>query len=146
MILKVIIRVIIILLCTNFYVYGHDLQNTIKSQNAVVIYLYFPDGTKFSYESFEIYRPNEKIPFQVGRTDALGRVIFIPDKKGKWFVKAFSEDGHGVNLYVDINNENFSDLREERPIYQRYLKVFIGIGIIFGIFGIISIFKGGKNK
>lgn len=134
------LRIILILLFINFFVYAHDIQHTIRSQNAITIYLYFPHSSKFSYESFEIYRPNEKIPFQVGRTDALGRIIFIPDKKGRWFVKAFSEDGHGVNLYVDVN-ENFSDYKEEIPIYQRYLKVFIGIGIILGIFGMLSIFR-----
>ena len=77
---------------------AHDLQYSIDEGAAVYVKLFFGDGNEFSFESYEIYRAGEEIPFQVGRTDAHGRLVFLPDRAGTWRIKAFSEDGHGVDF------------------------------------------------
>ncbi|WP_028949953.1 hypothetical protein [Sulfurihydrogenibium subterraneum] len=133
-----------LLLFLTVSVFAHDLQHSVKKvDDTVVISFYFPDGTKFSYENFEIYRDGEKIPFQVGRTDALGRVVFVPDKEGNWSVKIFSEDGHGSTVKVSVEKAGYVSLDE--GVFKRYEKVFVGIGLILGIFGFISIFKCGRS-
>lgn len=120
--------------------FAHDLQHSVKKVgDTIVVSFYFPDGTKFSYENFEIYRDGEKVPFQVGRTDALGRVVFIPDKEGNWIVKVFSEDGHGSNVKVFVEKAGY--ISTEESMFKRYEKVFVGVGLILGVFGFISIFK-----
>ena len=66
------------------YIFSHDLQHKINKYGGIVgINLFYADNTKFSFESYEIYSPeNEKIPFQVGRTDKYGRIFLILTKKG----------------------------------------------------------------
>lgn len=118
---------------------SHDLEHSVTSGKALVVQLYFADNTKFSYEKYEIYRPGEKIAFQVGRTDHLGRIIFIPDKSGAWRIRAFSEDGHGADFTVDVDAAILIG-KVDRTAHKQYTKIFVGVGYILGIFGVISLF------
>ena len=118
--------------------FSHDLQHKISTEGkCVIVHFYFPDNTKFSYESFEIYKNNSKTPFQVGRTDALGRVVFCPDESGEWIVKAFSEDGHGKMVKVYVDNATATSTPS---LFDRYKKLFVGAGFILGIFGLTEIY------
>ncbi len=54
-------------------VLAHDLEHRIDEGRAVSVRLFFADGNEFDFESYEVYRAGDEIPFQVGRTDALGR-------------------------------------------------------------------------
>ncbi len=119
---------------------AHDLQYEVSGDQAVVVKLFFGDGMDFSYESYEIFRPNdENIPFQTGRTDALGRLSLLPDQQGKWRLKLFSETGHGLDFSIDIGKDGVLE-DVERPLYEKYMKVLTGMGLIFGIFGILKLF------
>lgn len=63
--------------------FAHDLEHTIHREgNCVVVSFFFPDGSKFSYEEYKVYKEGERAPFQIGRTDALGRVVFCPREGG----------------------------------------------------------------
>jgi len=125
--------------------YAHDLQYDVSRDQVVVVKFFFGDGMDFSYESYEIYRPDESIPFQTGRTDALGRLSLLPDRKGTWHLKLFSESGHGLDFTLDIDKDGvIEDIK--KPLYSKYLKVITGIGIIFGIFGIMKLFIKRNKK
>jgi nickel transport protein len=126
--------VIIFLALTLFnLVYAHQIQVEIKNEKAVVIKLYYPDGTPFAYEKFEIYPPNnEKIPFQVGRTDKLGRIVFLPNQSGKWRVKAISQDGHGIDREIFIDENSY--VKESGNTKFYYLKLLVGIFLIVVIY------------
>ncbi|GBC88229.1 hypothetical protein HRbin13_00349 [bacterium HR13] len=118
--------------------FAHDLQHSLsKEGNCVVLSFYFPDNTKFSYEKYEVYREGEKLPFQVGRTDALGRVVFCPDKRGEWTVRTTSEDGHGAIVKVKVDK---ASVKTESSPFERYQKVFVGMGIVLGIFGVLELY------
>ncbi len=120
------------------FCFSHNLQHTVsKEGRCVIINFYFPDNTRFSYQSYEIYKDNSKTPFQVGRTDALGRVVFCPDEKGAWLVKTFSEDGHGK--LVEVHVEEITATTNP-SLSERYQKLFVGIGLILGIFGLTEIY------
>ena len=125
--------------------YAHDLQYEVSRERAVVVKLFFADNMDFSYESYEIFRPNESIPFQTGRTDALGRLSLLPDQEGTWRLKLFSESGHGLDFTLDIGKEGVLE-DVEKPLYSKYLKVITGVGIIFGIFGIMKLFLKRRKK
>ncbi len=115
--------------------FAHSVQYTVNHQKAVVVKIFFADGTPFSYEKFEVYSPdNPKIPYQVGRTDKYGRIVFIPDKVGDWTVKAFSEDGHGIIKKIHI--EDLSKVSERQNQFGYLLKIFIGVLIIFLVYGL----------
>ncbi len=119
--------------------FAHELQHSVHREGkCLTVSFFFPDNTKFSYEKYEVYKDGEKLPFQVGRTDALGRVVFCPGSSGVWKVKTMSEDGHGSEVSIDFEG----GLVEERGknLFERYEKVFIGVGILLGIFGFFELF------
>ena len=125
---------------------AHDLRHEESSgQEAVVVRLFFSDGNAFSYERYEIYRVGEKVPFQVGRTDTLGRVVFIPDRSGVWRVRAFSEDGHGVDFTLSAAAGG-EVTGGRRPLIERYPRVLTGLGLIFGLFGLANLYVSRRTR
>ena len=111
----------------------------IQEGAAVTVELFFADGNEFSFESYEVYYAGEEIPFQVGRTDAHGRLVFLPDRAGTWRVKAFSEDGHGADLSLTTGAQGAIE-SADRSLFERNLRLVVGVSIIFGIFGLVSLF------
>ena len=90
------------------------------------------------FEGYEIYRAGEEVPFQVGRTDARGRAVFLPDRAGTWRVKAFSEDGHGADFSFTTGADGGAgDLHQ--PFFERHLRIIIGVSLIFGVFGLVDL-------
>jgi nickel transport protein len=139
--------IIIIFICISIvsFSFAHSIQYEIKNEKAVVIKIYFPDGTPFSYEEFKIYSPNNnKIPYQIGRTDKYGRIIFIPDRPGDWIIKSFSEDGHGILKKIHISNLN--KVSEEKSSLDYFLKVVIGLLLIFLLYFFLYILFRRKNN
>jgi nickel transport protein len=41
------------------------------------------------------------MPAQVGRTDQEGRALFVPGAIKRWRLKAYTADGHGVDIRFD---------------------------------------------
>jgi nickel transport protein len=118
---------------------AHELQHSVDEGAAVSVKLSFADGSDFDFEAYEVYRDGDEIPFQVGRTDAQGRVVFIPDRAGAWRVKAFSEDGHGVDFSFTTGVK--SDVQDaDEPPLARHLRILVGLSVIFGVFGLVTLF------
>ncbi len=121
--------------CTRAF--GHELHHTVTHGTAVIIELAHSDHMTFSFESYEIFRENEDTPFQVGKTDSLGRIVFLPDRSGVWRVRVFSEDGHGLDFTVDVDAERLAVQTVGAPPGQ-LSKIIVGVAVLFGIFGLIS--------
>lgn len=125
---------------------AHEVQHSITQGPATIIRLHYPDGSPFAYEAFEIYRTGERVPYAVGRTDAQGQAVFAPDAAGSWRVKAFSDDGHGVEVAFTVDT-SLQVRDEQRSFYERHARLLVGIGAILGIFGLISLFaQGGRLR
>lgn len=118
---------------------AHDLQYSVASAEAVVIKLFYVDNTPFTFEGYEVYREGDKLPYQVGRTDSQGRVAFLPDKPGKWRVKAISEDGHGLDFTLTTDAAAHVE-GSEKPVYERYGRIVVGVAVIMGLFGVLNLF------
>jgi nickel transport protein len=118
---------------------AHDLQHSINEGTAVSVKLFFADGNDFDFESYEVYRAGEEIPFQVGRTDALGRVVFLPDRAGTWRIKTFSEEGHGADFAFTTGAKNHIQ-ETNKPFLERHLRIIAGVSVIFGVFGLATLF------
>lgn len=119
--------------------WSHDLQYTVTDGQAVVVRLFYADDSPFSFEGYEIYPEGEKLPVQVGRTDAQGRIAFLPDRAGRWRIKAVSEDGHGLDFTLSTDaaaNVAASD----KPIYERYGRLVVGVALILGLFGLVNLY------
>lgn len=118
---------------------AHDLQYAVEPASAVVVRLFYSASAGFSYEGYEIFRHGEKIPYQVGRTDANGRLAFLPDRAGEWRIKASSNDGHGVDFTVTTDATGAVS-GAERPFFDSHARLLAGVGMLFGLFGVLSLF------
>jgi len=123
---------------------AHDLRHSIEEGAAVTVKLSFADGNEFSFESYEVYHAGEEIPFQVGRTDALGRIVFRPDQAGSWRIKVFSEDGPGADFSLTTGAQGGIE-SVDRSLFERNSRLVVGVSIIFGIFGLVSLFARRKG-
>ncbi|MFZ5483575.1 MAG: hypothetical protein ACOZB0_05020 [Pseudomonadota bacterium] len=118
---------------------AHDLQYQVSGGQAVVVRLFYVDDTPFTFEGYEIYRDGEKVPYQVGRTDSQGRIAFLPDRAATWRIKAISEDGHGLDF--KLSTDAAAVLADsEKPFYERYARIVVGVALILGLFGALSLF------
>lgn len=127
------------LLCLAHPAAAHDLQYTVSGAQAVVVRLFHVDNKPFSFEGYEVYRAGEKLPYQVGRSDGQGRIAFLPDGAGEWRVKAISEDGHGLDFTLKTDAAARVETAD-KPAYERYGRIVVGIAVIFGLFGSLMLF------
>jgi nickel transport protein len=122
---------------------AHTLNHSAQPGSAVIVELRYADGSPFSYESAEVYRPADTVPFLAGRTDANGRLAFVPDRSGEWRVRAFSEDGHGVDFTVAAAPDGGPSAPSTGLGTVGGLAV--GLSVIFGVFGIWTLFVKRKS-
>jgi nickel transport protein len=119
--------------------HAHDLQHTTTSAQAVVLRLTYTDAKPFAFEGYEVYRQGDTLPYQVGRTDGQGRVAFLPDRAGAWRIKAFSEDGHGLDITLTTDAAAQVAVAD-KPVFERYGRIVVGVAVILGLFGFISLY------
>jgi nickel transport protein len=124
--------------------HAHQLNHEVQTGNAVIVELRYGDGSPFGYESAEVYRPAESIPFLAGRTDANGRLAFVPDRAGDWRIKAFSEDGHGGDFTVATTTGE-GGTRGPSAGLETMGGLAVGLSLLFGIFGLWSLFWRRKS-
>ncbi len=117
----------------------HDLQYTVTAGQAVVVKLFYADATAFSFEGYEITPEGESLPVQVGRTDAQGRIAFLPPRAGRWRVKAVSEDGHGLDFTLSTDAAA-NVAGADKPFYERHGRIVVGVALILGLFGFLQLF------
>lgn len=127
------------LLCLARPAVAHDLQYSVSGAQAVVVKLFFVDNTPFTFEQYEIYRAGDKLPYQVGRTDNQGRIAFLPDRVGTWRIKTISEDGHGLDFTLKTDAAA-QVAAAEKPAYERYGRIVVGVAILLGLFGFLSLY------
>ncbi len=114
---------------------SHGLDHTVAGDRAVVVTLTYDDGAPFSFESCEVTPPAGDAPVQVGRTDRLGRVVFLADRPGDWRVRVVSQDGHGADLTVPVGADLLPS-QDHAAGPTRPFKIVTGVSVLFGIFGV----------
>jgi nickel transport protein len=124
---------------------AHEVHHVIAATNAVSISLSYADGSPFAYEKYELYPEGKDVPQQVGNTDAAGRIAFIPGETKQWRIKAYSADGHGVDLHFEspVLQANIT-AAESGP--GRSTMALLGLGVILALFGAYQLFFGRKTK
>lgn len=118
---------------------AHEVTHAVSRGEAVVVTLQYADGSPFAYEQYELTPPGESVPFQTGRTDAAGRIVFLPDRRGDWRLKASSEDGHGAELTVSVDAVGAAAAKP-RSLWERGSKLVTGVALLFGVFGLLTLF------
>lgn len=122
---------------------AHEVHHVVETTAAVAVRLTYADGQPFAYEAFEATPEGGDRPAQVGRTDAQGRALFVPGATMRWRVKAFSADGHGVDVRVEVAAGAAQAAAAaapppaERP--NRTSLLVFGLGLLLGGFGLYQL-------
>lgn len=119
---------------------AHGVHTHYKVEQSVTVDFSYEDHTPMAFDSYEIQPPDDSTPFQVGRTNRLGQCVFHPDRPGTWQVRLWTEDGHGATVKINVGDDLMVEATEENRS-QRGSKFIVGVSVIFGIFGMLSMFN-----
>jgi nickel transport protein len=125
---------------------AHEVQHDIAQAPAMMVRLVYADGEPFSYENYELFADGSERPAQTGRTDARGRVVFLPDQSKSWRLRAFSADGHGVDLRFDTATGGASTTVALEPATSRGTRLLFGLSVILALFGALQLFRRKRNS
>ncbi len=153
---------------------AHHVHHEVTRGEAVVVSLAYGNGSPLAFDRYDIFAGDGETPYQSGKTDGEGRIVFLPDHGGVWRVKVFSADGHGADFTFEAgpaaakviepdgveppdeaagpdtpagpDKTAVSTLTsevavaEKKNFIERYALPVAGVGIIFGLFGLFSMF------
>jgi nickel transport protein len=114
---------------------GHQVASTTTSAPATVVTLSYADGKPFAYEAYELYAGDTELPYQVGRSDAQGRVVFLVEGEGPWRLRAFSADGHGIDTELEVTAPSMAG----KPRSEWSFAV-LGGALLLALFGAYQLF------
>lgn len=117
---------------------AHQVDHEVSRAEAIVIELHYADGTPFAYEECEVRAVGADVPLLVGRTDAEGRLAFVPPTAGRYAARALSEDGHGASFEFDAAAATLvaggaPARRAGRGMTQMFTGVVLILGLFFGL-------------
>lgn len=120
---------------------AHEVHHAVETTAAVAVRLTYADGEPFAYEAFEATPEGGERPAQVGRTDAQGRAVFVPGNAIRWRIKAFSADGHGVDVRIEVPTVAAPTTAAAPPpdTPNRASLLVFGLGLILGGFGLYQL-------
>lgn len=125
-------------------VWAHTVNYSVDGKQAVVVTVILGDEEAASFSEYEVFSPDDpEMPFQLGRTDAAGRLAFLPDRAGTWRVKveADSQHGlHGVQFEVEVG-EDQKVKSYNKPLVATHTRLLVGIGILLGLFGLLNLWR-----
>lgn len=125
--------------CLSFPVFAHSLDYQVANQQAVVVSLSYEHGEPMREQAYQLFAPGDSEPYSIGRTDAWGRVLFLPEQAGEWRIKVADAEGHGIDAKIEIGAEQVVT-RYEKPLFERYAKLIAGLGLLMGLFGSWALF------
>lgn len=123
---------------------AHELHLQLSSTQASLIQLQYSNGEPMAFEAYELYPGTADAPAQVGRSDAQGRIVFLPGDIREWRLKAFAADGHGVDQRLQISEAGPANMPEAVPPSReldRFSRLILGISLILGGFGLYQFWR-----
>ena len=138
--------VLILLLCG--LASAHTVDYQIDGKQAVVATVRLGEEPA-SYSEYELFAPDSpETPFQLGRSDALGRIAFVPDKPGLWRLKVSADSQHGLHgteMEIKVDETMIAEL-DSRPLVSTHTRLVVGISLLFGVFGLVSLLRSRKSN
>lgn len=135
---------VLLCLCCTATVHAHELESRVGRAEAVVLQLRFAGAQPFADQAYQIYYADEIRPRQVGRSDAQGRIVFLPDAPGPYRIKTQSEDGHGGVYALELDAAGGVVLEGTAPA-DRWTRALTGVALVFGGFGVLAMFLRGAR-
>ncbi|MEW8028445.1 MAG: hypothetical protein AB2792_00720 [Candidatus Thiodiazotropha sp.] len=117
----------------------------IERREAGVIWLHHTDDTPLADAQYELTAAGGNAPHQSGKSDALGRVVFIPGDVREWRLRVFSEEGHGIDTVFELAPDAVSHSHGDHA-YSDFTKLILGIGILLSGFGVMMLFTKRKRR
>ncbi|MDY6844083.1 MAG: hypothetical protein SVW57_08350 [Thermodesulfobacteriota bacterium] len=129
--------------------HAHGVRGKVDT-GGIVVTAQYDTGKAMNYAKVKISVPNSNLTFQLGRTDRNGRFCFFPDISGDWKVTVDDEMGHHLEVMVPVNEKNKLKTKQStvgltEGSFSRCERAFMGISVIFGIFGCLLGWKGYKK-
>jgi nickel transport protein len=98
---------------------GHVPVDRVLDQPGIAVEFRLSDGEAMAHASYRLLAPDAGATvFQNGRTDALGRLAFVPDRPGNWRVEVEDVRGHKAAATVEILD---GATVAEQPAWRRWL-------------------------
>ncbi|QAZ38608.1 ABC transporter permease [Methylibium sp. Pch-M] len=120
---------------------AHEVHEKLLQAQATVIHLTYADGEPYSFERYELFADGSAKPTLTGRTDGQGRIVFLPDQTKRWRVRAFSEDGHGVDVSFEASPGEASVASDSAVLaVDRASRVMLGVLVILALFCALQLF------
>ena len=132
------------LLVLNAPVAAHRMDHAVSQAEAQVLTLSHAFGDQPAFEPYQIFAPDSTVAFQNGRTDALGRISFLPDRPGRWRVVVTTEDGHGLEVRIGVD-EALQVAEVEGPAQAGIVNILAGVGYLLGLVGLFALWRQRKQ-
>ena len=137
---------------------SHGLSIDIQMESPfVVVQAKYSGGLPTAGATVTVMAPGREEPFQKGACDNAGRFVFLPDKTGEWTVIVDDGRGHRQQRILAIDTPFFEPktapkadpvepqmITKEMPVIPLWIKVCLGLSIIFGLTGLFYGFKSGR--
>ena len=124
---------------------AHRMDHAVSSAEAQVLTVSFPYGQQPIFEPYQVFAPDTDVAFQTGRTDMQGRVSFLPDRPGRWRVAVTTEDGHGLEVRIRVD-EDLAITEVEGPGAGGLAMTLAGVGYLLGLGGLFVLWRQRRRK
>lgn len=131
---------ILSLILSSSLAWAHRMNHEVSTAEAQVLSVSYAFGQAPIFEPYQVFAPDTDVPFQTGRTDAKGRISYLPDRPGRWRVVVTTEDGHGVEVRVRVD-EALSITEVEAPARGGLVNTLAGIGYLLGLAGLLILWR-----
>jgi hypothetical protein len=135
---------VFILLAYTPLLFSHGLGFEIDRHEASVIHLHHSHDTPLANADYELSIIGAETSYQSGKTDALGRVAFIPGEVRKWRLRVFNQDGHGIDTTFELTPDGLSDAHHAHTS-SHISTMILGVGILLSGFGLLMLFSRRKR-
>jgi nickel transport protein len=133
---------LLLLLLMSLPIVAHTVDYQVESKSAVVVTLRFGDKAAI-LSKYQVFAPSLDEPVQIGRTDAQGRIAFLPTEPGLWRVKVSTDLEHGLHgTNVDIEVDQDMVVKSvSQPLVATHTRLVVGVSLLFGVFGLWSLIR-----
>jgi nickel transport protein len=125
--------------------FAHRMGHAVSTGEALVVTLSYPFGAPPMFEPYRIYAPDADVAFQTGRTDRLGRVSFLPDRPGDWRIVIATEDGHGAEMSVVVDDGG-GVIEPPSAGPGGMARTIAGVGYLFGVAGAVVLWRNRRRS
>jgi hypothetical protein len=107
----------------------HTVVHRTLDTDGVAIAFFLSTGEAVDLASYRLFAPGEDgVAFQEGRTDRLGRVLFVPDRPGSWRIDLKDVNGHGADVRIEVGADLVAP---PEPAWRRWLLRFSLLANLF---------------